>query len=128
MRIKPLALASACALSLSAPAALAGLDLTETGPEPSVAPTLSVELSTMAVMATHGAHSLDLIKSKVSHSGVTFVAQTENVTKTDVMPKAAVAQIGTPQDSFSYSIVAVLLALIGGGFMWLSLMRQRPDS
>ena len=128
MRIKPLALASACVLSLSAPAALAGLDLTETGPEPKVAPTLSVELSTMAVMATHGAHNLDLIKSKVSRTGMTFVAQTEQVTKTDGVPKAAVAHIGANQDKFSYSIVAVLLALIGGGFMWLSLMRQRPDA
>lgn len=128
MRIKHLVLASACMFTLSAPAALAGLDMTEVSPKPRIGAGLTVELSTMAVMATHGVQRLDIIKADVDRSGLTYVAQTEKISKTDATPQAAVAQIGTAQEPFSYSLVAVLLALIGGGFMWLSLMRQRPDN
>ena len=127
MRIKPLALASACLLALSAHSATAGLDFSEEVYKHDHALALHVPLPTVDTLAQHGLSSLDSIKSRVNSSGVTYVAQSEAMTKSDVTTQAAVAQLGTPADKFSYGLVGILLVLIAGGFMWLSLMQQRRE-
>ena len=125
MRIKPLALASVCMLAVSAPIAHAGLTQGEHRWVDMSDLTLSTPLPTVHVVSGHGIDMLDQIKTRVDHSGETYVAQSEPLAATDIAPKAAVAQMGTASDGSGYGLVGVLLVLIAGGFMWLQLMQQR---
>lgn len=129
MRIKLLALASACLFAMSATTATASLNDGANSVKSDPMLQLSQPLPVADVLAEHGLMSLDGIKHNVNLRGATYVAQTAvEETKSDVTATAAVAQIGTAETGTGFGGVGILLVLIAGGFMWLTLIQQRREN